>query len=53
LTIQPRDDGRAVSVNAHSLYDALAEAETPARVLLRRNETSSQATVVSPASSIG
>ena len=27
LTIEPSDDGRAVSVNAHSLYDALAEAK--------------------------
>ena len=27
LTIEPRDDGRAVSVNAHDLYDALAEAK--------------------------
>ena len=27
LTIEPSDDGRAVSVNAHSLYDAFAEAK--------------------------
>jgi hypothetical protein len=27
LTIEPSDDGRAVWVNAHSLYDALAEAK--------------------------
>ncbi|HYB29307.1 MAG TPA: hypothetical protein VEF89_22035 [Solirubrobacteraceae bacterium] len=27
LTIKPRDDGHAVSVNAHSLYGALAEAK--------------------------
>jgi hypothetical protein len=27
LTIERSDDGRAVSVNAHSLYDALAEAK--------------------------
>jgi hypothetical protein len=27
LTIEPSDDGRAVSVNAHGVYDALAEAK--------------------------
>jgi len=27
LTIKPRDDGHSVSVNAHSLYDALAQAK--------------------------
>jgi hypothetical protein len=27
VTSEPRDDGRAVSVNAHYLYDALAEAK--------------------------
>ena len=27
LTIEPSDDGRAVSVNTQSLYDALAEAK--------------------------
>jgi hypothetical protein len=27
LTIAPSDDGSAVSVNAHSLHDALAEAK--------------------------
>jgi hypothetical protein len=27
LTIEPRDDGHAVSANAHDLYDALAEAK--------------------------
>jgi hypothetical protein len=27
LRIEPSDDGRAVSVNAHGLYDALAEAK--------------------------
>jgi len=27
LTIQPSDDGGAISVNARSLYDALAEAK--------------------------
>jgi hypothetical protein len=27
LTIEPSDDGRAVSVDAYALYDALAEAK--------------------------
>ncbi|HUA12710.1 MAG TPA: hypothetical protein VMA83_12010 [Solirubrobacteraceae bacterium] len=27
LTIEPLEDGRAISVNAHSLHDALAEAK--------------------------
>jgi DNA-binding MarR family transcriptional regulator len=38
LTIEPSDDGRAVSVNGHSLYDALAGANAGSTPIEERRD---------------